>query len=229
MSKSRARLAADWFAKLRQNAVTQEVEHTDVVDAEAEALEAIADAAAGSTAADVLAKLKTVDGAGSGLDADLLDGYGSADTSAANTVVRRNVNGDINARLFRSEYDSTNASINYIMTQVDTASNNYIRPSTIAQVRNSLGIVAGTRTATVGTLRMCWGQNTAVRGGTATITLPINYGSTGNYAVVAISDNGNHSGASRAAQGVTKVSGNSIRYAKASFYGDTFHWFCIGY
>jgi hypothetical protein len=46
MSRSRARLAADWFAKLRQNAVTQEVEHTDVVDAETEALEAKADAAA---------------------------------------------------------------------------------------------------------------------------------------------------------------------------------------
>jgi hypothetical protein len=41
MSRSRARLAADWFAKLRQNAVTQEVEHTDVVAAEATATAAI--------------------------------------------------------------------------------------------------------------------------------------------------------------------------------------------
>ena len=32
MSRSRARLAADWFAKLRQNVVTNEVEHTDVAD-----------------------------------------------------------------------------------------------------------------------------------------------------------------------------------------------------
>ena len=48
MSRSRARLAADWFAKLRQNAVTNEVEHTDVVAAETEALEAKADAAAAS-------------------------------------------------------------------------------------------------------------------------------------------------------------------------------------
>ena len=38
MSKSRARLAADWFAKLRQNAVTQEVEHTDVVASYRQAL-----------------------------------------------------------------------------------------------------------------------------------------------------------------------------------------------
>ena len=32
MSRSRARLAADWFAKLRQNEVTNEVEHTNVTD-----------------------------------------------------------------------------------------------------------------------------------------------------------------------------------------------------
>ena len=92
MSRSRARLAADWFAKLRQNAVTNEVEHTDVVAAEAAAaaeaiavetamqaeVDAIAATAAAYTAADVLAKLKTVDGSGSGLDADLLDGLSSA-------------------------------------------------------------------------------------------------------------------------------------------------------
>lgn len=33
---SKARLAADWFTKLQQNAVTNEVEHTDVVAAETE-------------------------------------------------------------------------------------------------------------------------------------------------------------------------------------------------
>ena len=32
MSRSRPRLAADWFAKLRQNAVTNAVEHIDVTD-----------------------------------------------------------------------------------------------------------------------------------------------------------------------------------------------------
>ena len=32
MSRSRARLAADWFSKLRQNAVTNAVEHIDVAD-----------------------------------------------------------------------------------------------------------------------------------------------------------------------------------------------------
>jgi hypothetical protein len=61
------------------------------------------------------------------------------ETSTGDTIVQRNGSGDINTRLFRSEYDTTNASCNYFMTQVDTASNNYIRPSTKAQVRNALG------------------------------------------------------------------------------------------
>ena len=94
MGKSRSRLAADWFAKLRVNTITQEVEHEDVV-AEQEAIAAaeakiasdivtakaladseMATAIAGATMAssDILTSLKTVDGSGSGLDADLLDG-----------------------------------------------------------------------------------------------------------------------------------------------------------
>lgn len=36
MSRSRSRLAADWFAKLRINAQTQEVEHEDVADVKEE-------------------------------------------------------------------------------------------------------------------------------------------------------------------------------------------------
>jgi len=58
--------------------------------------------------------------------------------STASKVVARDSSGDINARLFRSEFDSTNATVNYIMTQIDTASNNYIRPSTPAQFRSAV-------------------------------------------------------------------------------------------
>lgn len=75
------------------------------------------------------------DGVGSGLNADLLDGYQSSLSNVANTVAVRDVDGDISARLFRSEYDNANATINFIMTQIDTASNNFIRPSTPAQFR----------------------------------------------------------------------------------------------
>ena len=69
--------------------------------------------------------------------------YTIATTSTGDAVARRDSSGDIKARLFRSEYDSTNASCNYFMTQVDTASNNYMRPSTPAQVRAALNVENG--------------------------------------------------------------------------------------
>jgi hypothetical protein len=49
------------------------------------------------TAADVLTKIKTVDGAGSGLDADLLDGKNSSSANTVSTIVARDVNGDFEA------------------------------------------------------------------------------------------------------------------------------------
>jgi hypothetical protein len=48
-------------------------------------------------AADVLAKLLTVDGSGSGLDADLLDGFNQTDANTANTIVRRGISGNFSA------------------------------------------------------------------------------------------------------------------------------------
>lgn len=49
------------------------------------------------TAADVLTKLLTVDGSGSGIDADLLDGRNSATTNTVNTVVHRDSSGNFSA------------------------------------------------------------------------------------------------------------------------------------
>jgi hypothetical protein len=49
------------------------------------------------TAADVLTKIKTVDGSGSGLDADTLDGFQSATGNTVSTVVVRDSNGDFAA------------------------------------------------------------------------------------------------------------------------------------
>jgi len=97
----------------------------------------------GKTAAEILTLVKTVDGTSSGLDADLLDGQHRSGTATGNTVASRDSSGDINARLFRSEYDTTNPTINYVMTQIDTASNNFVRPSTIAQLRTSLNVEDG--------------------------------------------------------------------------------------
>lgn len=49
------------------------------------------------TAADVLTKIKTVDGSGSGLDADLLDGAQSDTANTVNTIVRRDGSGNFSA------------------------------------------------------------------------------------------------------------------------------------
>lgn len=49
------------------------------------------------TAADVLAKLVTVDGAGSGLDADLLDGLTSSSANTGSTIVARDSSGNFSA------------------------------------------------------------------------------------------------------------------------------------
>jgi hypothetical protein len=53
--------------------------------------------AANYTAADVLTKIKTVDGDGSGLDADLLDGLETSSTNTGDTVVVRDSAGDFSA------------------------------------------------------------------------------------------------------------------------------------
>jgi hypothetical protein len=49
------------------------------------------------TASDVLTKIKTVDGSGSGLDADLLDGLNSATANTVSTIVARDSSGNFSA------------------------------------------------------------------------------------------------------------------------------------
>lgn len=64
-----------------------------------------------------------------------------ATTSNVSTVAARDSSGDIQARLFRSEYTATNPTIATIMTQQvvgGVGTNNYIRPSTPAQVAAAL-------------------------------------------------------------------------------------------
>ena len=53
--------------------------------------------AATYTASDILTKIKTVDGSGSGLDADLLDGLTTASANTASTVVVRDASGNFSA------------------------------------------------------------------------------------------------------------------------------------
>lgn len=54
--------------------------------------ESIVDISSGLSATEILTLLKTVDGSGSGLDADLLDGLNSSSSSLASTVMTRDAN-----------------------------------------------------------------------------------------------------------------------------------------
>ena len=94
---------------------------------------------------------------------------------------------------------------------------------------NSVSLTTGSGTATIGTLKMAWGKHSAVAGGSVAITLPFSYTSTSSFGVVALSDDGNHPGATRGAQGVSITAVNQIVYAKAGFSGSYVHWHTIGY
>ncbi len=89
------------------------------------------------------------DGAGSGLDADLLDGHQLTTAASGSTVVERTGSADINARLFKSNYQveggiASSATLCFRNTPYDD--NNYIRHGTRAAVLNYLGIASGTDT-----------------------------------------------------------------------------------
>lgn len=76
------------------------------------------------------------DGAGSGLDADLLDGYSSATTATGNTIVLRDANGDDYRRYgfgnyFNSSDDVSAGTLTYLMGKFG---DNYYRSATAAKV-----------------------------------------------------------------------------------------------
>jgi len=104
-----------------------------------------------------------------------------------------------------------------------------VSPAKVKAAIDANGLTTGTGTAVIGTLKMAWGKDTASIGGSVFLTLPFSYTSTSSFGVVAISDDGNQTGATRAAQGVSITAVNQIKYSKAGFSGSSFHWYTIGY
>lgn len=76
------------------------------------------------------------DGVGSGLDADKLQGATPATTASANSIAKRDASGYIFATLFNMSYSTNNTSIAHFITK--NASDGYMRPSTIADVKAAL-------------------------------------------------------------------------------------------
>ena len=99
--------------------------------------------AASYTAADVLAKLITVDGSGSGLDADLLDGLNSATANTASTIVARDASGNFSAGTITANLTGT-ASIAGSLNYTVTVGGGGTGSTTAAGARTNLGLVIGT-------------------------------------------------------------------------------------
>ena len=99
--------------------------------------------AASYTAADVLAKLITVDGSGSGLDADLLDGLNSATTNTASTIVARDASGNFAAGTITANLTGT-ASVASSLNYTVAVAGGGTGATTAAAARTNLGLVIGT-------------------------------------------------------------------------------------
>lgn len=84
-----------------------------------------------SSAANLLTKLLTVDGAASGLDADVLQGAAPSDTQSASTIVKRTVAGEVKASYFQTTANFTTLPATSVM--IETDSDGFIRRQTPAQ------------------------------------------------------------------------------------------------
>jgi hypothetical protein len=102
------------------------------------------------TASDVLTKIKTVDGSGSGLDADLLDGFNSSQTESANTVAVRSSAGYLFSNYFNGTGTFATSANNSGMGRFTgtNGSDTYGRSYTAAAARALLNVADGANNIT---------------------------------------------------------------------------------
>ena len=103
-------------------------------------------ATADQTASEILTLIKTVDGSGSGLDADLLDGANASVSAGNNTIVKRHSSGYIFANFFNTTPNTVTSGVTQIC--VETGNDGYIRHGTAAAVRTFLNVANGATNVT---------------------------------------------------------------------------------
>lgn len=137
------------------------------------------------TAADVLAKLLTVDGAGSGIDADKLDGLNTATANTVSTIVARDASGNFSAGTITASLTG-NVTGNVTGNLTGTVTGNATNVSgVVAVVNGGTGVsdVASIKTLlSLGTMSTQAAGAVAITGGTITglsSALPIASGGTG--------------------------------------------------
>ena len=99
-------------------------------------------ATADQSASEILTLLKTVDGSGSGLDADLLDGYNQSSSAGNNTIVRRNGSGYVFANYFNTTANDVTTNI-VTSIMVESNNDNYIRHGKAGAIRSFLNVEDG--------------------------------------------------------------------------------------
>ena len=93
------------------------------------------------TAAEILTAIKTVDGSGSGLDADTLDGMNASASASNSTIVARNSSGYVFANFFNTSPDDRSSGLTKICCE--TGNDGYIRHATAAGVRSFINVENG--------------------------------------------------------------------------------------
>jgi hypothetical protein len=148
------------------------------------------------TAADVLSKIKTVDGSGSGLDADTLDGFDQATTNTASTLVRRDASGNFSAGTITATSFVGNLTGNVTGSFSGSLSGNASNVTGIIAIENggtNANTAAGARTSLgLGNIATQSSSSISITGGTIT-----------GITDLALADGG--TGASTAAQARTNL------------------------
>ena len=97
--------------------------------------------AARLSASDLLTKIKTVDGSGSGLDADTLDGANASVSASNSTIVQRHSSGYIFANYFNTTPNDVSSGVTKVC--VETGNDGYIRHGTAAAIRTFINVENG--------------------------------------------------------------------------------------